>query len=677
MTRAVRTLATLLLTLGVLAQAQDNGGPLYGEPWRPQFHFSPPLNWMNDPNGLIYYEGEYHLFYQTNPVDNRWGNIGWGHAVSRDLVRWRHLLVAIPEEDGVMAWSGSAVIDWANTSGFGENGQPPMVAIYTGYEEATGNQTQNLAYSTDRGRTWTKYEGNPVLDAPQDDFRDPKVFWFEPTRRWVMAVMLPHERQVSFYGSPDLKSWTHLSDFGPAGATGGIWEVPDLFRLPVAGRPGETRWVLQVNIGGGTLYGGSGAQYFVGTFDGERFTAEGDPARFPVPGGEVVADFEGDGYGGWEATGTAFGAGPARGAMPEQDLVGNFLGRGLANSFAGGDAARGTLTSPPFKITRDYLNLLVGGGADPGETAVNLLVGGEVVRSAAGEEGEWLDWRSWDVRAFRGERARVEIIDRGTGDWGHIGVDHIGQSDRPARPLKARARWVDYGKDFYAAVSWANLERPDGKGVWLGWLSNWQYASSVPTYPWRSAQSVPRTLHLEPRGGELRLVQQPVGALRALRGEGVAVRDQRLQPGETFRPDIEGDLLEVAATFELGDAAEVGFAVRVGQGERTRIGYDARAAELFVDRRRSGRSDFSDDFAGVHRGPLSAPGGRVTIHALVDTSSVEVFGGGGRTVITDLIFPDRASRGVEVYAAGGAARLVSLQVWPLRSIWTIGGGPTP
>lgn len=164
---------------------------------------------------------------------------------------------------------------------------------------------------------------------------------------------------------------------------------------------------------------------------------------------------------------------------------------------------------------------MVGGGAYPGETAVNLLVGGEVVRSATGEAEEWLDWRSWDVREFRGQQARVEIVDRHQGDGGHISVDHLVQSDRRARPLKARARWVDYGKDFYAAVSWANLARPDGKGVWLGWLSNWQYASSVPTYPWRSAQSVPRTLHLEPRGGELQLVQQPIGALRALRGEGV------------------------------------------------------------------------------------------------------------------------------------------------------------
>lgn len=561
------------------------------------------------------------------------------------------------------------VIDEANTSGFGEVGMPPMVAIYTGYEEETGNQTQNLAYSTDRGRTWTKYEGNPVLDAEANDFRDPKVFWSEPDERWVMVVMLPQERKVSFYGSPDLKAWTHLSDFGPAGATGGIWEVPDLFELPVDGNPDDTKWVLQINIGGGTLYGGSGAQYFVGEFDGETFTADGDPARFAVPVGELVADFEGDDYGDWEVTGTAFGEGPASGALENQQQVGNFLGDGFANSFSGGDASQGTLTSPSFEITRGYLNLLVGGGAYAGETAVNLLVEGEVVRTATGEEGEWLDWHSWDVREFEGRQARVEIVDRQSEDWGHVSVDHIVQSDTRAVPLKARARWVDYGKDFYAAISWETLPEAGNRQVWLGWMSNWQYAQDVPTYLWRSAQSIPRTLGLETHGGTLRLVQRPVQELQALREFHVNVKDRLLRGGSSYQPDIAGKTLEVVAEFELGDASEVGFRVRTDQGEETLVGYDVAKAEMFVDRRRSGVTDFSDAFPGVHRGPLPIRQGRIKLHTFIDASSVEAFGNEGYTVITDLIFPRSENRELELYAKGGDAQLVSLDVWRLASVW--------
>lgn len=345
--------------------------------------------------------------------------------------------------------------------------------------------------------------------------------------------------------------------------------------------------MLQINIGGGTLYGGSGAQYFVGEFDGETFTADGDPARFAAPAPDLVADFEGDDYGDWDVTGTAFGEGPAGGALEDQQQVGNFLGDGFANSFSGGDASQGTLTSPPFEIARSYLNLLVGGGAHAGETAINLLLGGEVVRTATGEEGEWLDWHSWDVREFEGQEARVEIVDRQSEAWGHISVDHIVQSDMRAEPLKARARWVDYGKDFYAAISWENLPQAGDRQAWLGWMSNWQYAQDVPTYLWRSAQSVPRTLSLETHGGEVRLVQRPVEELRTLRAEHADVKNRPLQAGSTFQPDIKEETLEIVAEFELGDSSEVGLKVRVGKGEETLVGYDVKGAEMFIDRRKS------------------------------------------------------------------------------------------
>jgi sucrose-6-phosphate hydrolase SacC (GH32 family) len=239
------------------------GGP-GREPWRPQFHFTPAKNWTNDPNGMVFYDGEYHLFYQYNPLGDKWGHMSWGHAVSRDLVRWEHLPVALREGDDVMIFSGSAVVDWNNTSGFGKDGKPPLVAIYTGHYTKKPLQNHHIAFSTDRGRTWTKFQGNPVLGIGDRDFRDPKVFWHDATKRWVMAVAWPTKRKVRFYASPDFQRWTHLSDFGPAGATAGIWECPDLFPVDLEKQKGTRKWVLVVNVGSGAPAGGSGCQYFVG-----------------------------------------------------------------------------------------------------------------------------------------------------------------------------------------------------------------------------------------------------------------------------------------------------------------------------------------------------------------------------------------------------------------------------
>ena len=264
----------LLAALAVQLHAQPQAA--YDEPYRPQFHFSPAVNWTNDPNGLVYHEGEWHIFYQYNPFGDRWGHMSWGHAVSPDLFRWKHLDVALPEVGEEMVFSGSAVVDTRNTTGFGEPSESPLVAIYTSRTES--DQTQSIAYSTDRGRTWTRFEGNPVLDVADPAFRDPKVFWHEGTGRWIMAVVLANQRKVSLYGSPDLKSWTHLSDFGPQGAHPvRNWECPDLFELPVEGEPGESRWILQVDSGMGHPWLGSGCQYFVGDFDGKTFENENPP----------------------------------------------------------------------------------------------------------------------------------------------------------------------------------------------------------------------------------------------------------------------------------------------------------------------------------------------------------------------------------------------------------------
>lgn len=270
-------LVLLLLAIGpVLALAQPTSilAP-YDQPYRPQYHFSPRENWTNDPNGLVYFEGEYHLFFQYNPFGDEWGHMTWGHAVSRDLVHWEQLPPAIPEENGIMIFTGSTVVDEHNTSGLCTNHKPCLVAIYTGHTPKNSGhpalQTQNLAFSNDRGRTWTKYSGNPVLDLHLPDFRDPKVFWSPQAGRWVMVVSLPNDHKVRIYGSADLKHWSALSEFGPAGATGGQWECPELFELPIERRPDETRWILKVGLNPGALQGGSGEQYFVGRFDGTRF----------------------------------------------------------------------------------------------------------------------------------------------------------------------------------------------------------------------------------------------------------------------------------------------------------------------------------------------------------------------------------------------------------------------
>ena len=197
----------------------------YREQYRPQFHFSPRQNWTNDPNGLVWFDGEYHLFFQYNPFGDTWGHMSWGHAVSPDLVHWQELPVALAEENGIMIFTGSTVVDEHNTSGFCAGGKPCLVAVYTGHTPRTANgsqlQTQNLAYSNDRGRTWTKYSANPVLNLNLADFRDPHVFWYAPARRWAMVVALPTEHKVLFYGSSDLKNWARRGEFGPAGASGG------------------------------------------------------------------------------------------------------------------------------------------------------------------------------------------------------------------------------------------------------------------------------------------------------------------------------------------------------------------------------------------------------------------------------------------------------------------------
>jgi fructan beta-fructosidase len=299
-------LLTIALSLTCIAAGAQtpipaNAPPVYHEKYRPQLHFSPKAHWMNDPNGMVFYKGTYHLFFQYYPDSSVWGPMHWGHATSTDLVHWRQEPIALYPDSLGYIFSGSAVVDKNNTSGFGKKGQPPLVAIFTQHDPIGAKrnrndyQTQSIAYSLDNGRTWTKYAQNPVIKNPGiTDFRDPKVSWYEPAKTWIMTLAV--KDKVFFYSSPDLKSWRLNSEFGhEAGAHGGVWECPDLFAIDYQGR---AVWVLIVNINPGGPNGGSATQYFLGDFDGKKFT--------PSTAGTRWLDYGPDEYAGvtWSNTGT-------------------------------------------------------------------------------------------------------------------------------------------------------------------------------------------------------------------------------------------------------------------------------------------------------------------------------------------------------------------------------------
>jgi fructan beta-fructosidase len=502
--------------------------PTYSEPHRPQLHFTPPSMWMNDPNGLVYYDGEYHLFYQHYPRDEVWGPMHWGHAVSRDLVHWEQLPIALYPDDLGYIFSGSAVVDWDNTSGFGAGGKPPLVAIFTYHDpsrrarETNDRETQGIAYSNDRGRTWTKYKGNPVLRnlEAKPDFRDPKVFRHEPTGRWVM-VLAVHDH-VELWGSPDLKAWSPLSRFGEAvGAHGGTWECPDLFPLRVEGS-GETKWVLIQNLNPGGPQHGSGTQYFVGDFDGKTFTLD-----------------------------------------------------------------------PRFE------------------------------RTLRSEPAVWLDW----------------------------------------------------GSDDYAGVTWSDVPASDGRRIFIGWMSNWDYAQQVPTAPWRSAMTVPRTLRLVETDAGYRLLSEPVAELEALRRESVSLAGRRVAgevdigAGLGFSPSLSD--IELEFDLEHSDASAFGVILANAVGERYRVAYDASRKVFVSDRTRAGDGRFSDAFAvRVHEAPRQSNATRLRMRLLLDVASAELFADGGATVLTDVFFPSSTFESISLYAEGGEADLVTGGIHRLEGIWS-------
>ncbi|WP_395244442.1 GH32 C-terminal domain-containing protein [Agromyces sp. MMS24-K17] len=851
------------------ALADDAPDPA-SEQYRPYLHFSPERNWMNDPNGMVYVDGTWHLFFQHNPAGTRWGNMSWGHATSTDLVHWEEQPLAIPQTfdaNGTAIediFSGSVVYDEANTSGLGTAENPPLIAIYTSaytgaHPTHAGTQAQSLAYSLDRGQTWTKYDGNPVYDRNSANFRDPKVFRYTNPATgesyWVMAAVEATSYQVILSRSDDLKAWTQLSTFGPANATGGIWECPDLFPLAVDGDPANTKWVLVVNLNPGAPNGGSGGQYFVGDFDGTTFTSESTVSADQLPEGTVFAGFDDGTYEGWTVSnepgnwkGGPWGAAPAAGSLPGQNPVSGHVGAGLVNGFNDGDWPVGTLESPTFAIADDYVNLLVGGGnhphvegaqlgneppegsrllfdgfefadgttlADTGwtitgdfatdparnpstaggdsylgakrlntweggpkgddnvgdltstaftiepgeghlsfllgggkrtdgtleaqllvdgqvvrsatgpeagalnwrswdvsefagreatfrvhdaatggwghltvdhvvlaaspaqvrsdETTVNLVVDGEVVRTATGSNSEGLDWRSWDVSEYVGREASVRIVDNNRSGWGHVLVDQVMFADAPATPRVETYDWLDWGRDYYATVSFNDA--PDGRRVMLGWMNDWDYAQDIPTGSWRSAMALPREVALVTTPEGPRLTQQVVPEFAQLEQADRAwsARSRAIAEGATTLP-VSGDRVRIDAVIDPGTADASGLTVLGDDDAATRIGYDATTGRLFVDRRDSGVTGFHPAFASLDDVAVPLADGRIAFTVYVDRSSVEVFTADGLTTITDQVFPNAGADRIGLFADGGSARLDSLTVTPLHgAMWKEAG----
>lgn len=506
----------------ILAGCKPGGGKgiaaadnYYGEKYRPQFHFSPEANWMNDPNGMVYYEGEYHLFYQYYPDSNIWGPMHWGHAVSADLVRWQHLPVALFPDSLGYIFSGSAVVDIKNTSGLGTVENPAMVAIYTYHDpvlEKSGSnafQSQGIAYSTDKGRNWTKYSGNPVLKSSGiKDFRDPKVFWHDESGKWIMILAV--QDRVHFYSSPNLINWTFESEFGKeTGAHGGVWECPDLFPMKMDGN--VSKWVMLVSINPGGPNRGSATQYFVGEFDGHSFTSETDEDR-----------------------------------------------------------------------------------------------------------------------------------------------------------------WVDWGRDNYAGVTWSNIPESDGRRLFLGWMSNWQYATVVPTFVWRSAMTVPRELVLKNDDHDYWLFSCPVKEMEMLRSDNPVFMTSKSISGRTaIHPDgINLNQCEMILEFNIGNTSIDSFGIILANdhGEKLIISCSGKSEHISIDRSSAGSSLFSKEFAGSATAPYQV-GNKVQFRLLVDAASVELFVDAGKLAMTNLAFPAKKFDNLQLFSAGGDILLEKAEFYNLKGIW--------
>ncbi len=634
---------------------------VYSEPFRPQFHFSPKSGWIGDPTGAIKYDNNYRLFW-------------WGQAISQDLVYWDELGWAMRGDDGSFAYfTGSVVVDPENTAGFNSN-DTAMVAVYTMHNHSTGNQSQGISYSTDYNK-FDYYPGNPVLDVNSTEFRDPQVFWHEPTQKWVMLITKSLDRTIEFYSSDDLKSWTYLSTFGPMGARKEVWEVPDLIQLPLDGDQGNLKWVLICGMGPNKT------QYYVGDFDGIRFTADEITAKYLSEGyatdGIIFEDFE-NGYGSWNIQGEAFGSEPASGKLPDQMPVSGYFGDHLVNSYLGGDVSTGTLTSPEFTIEYPYINFLISGGNHTNGTELVLLVDGNTVKRTTGNNSEQLRLMSWDVRAYQSKTAKIVIRDSETGGWGHINVDNIEFSNINRKTEREHAYWQEWGHDYYAAKTFRNFDQDgDERVVQIAWMNNWTYANKIKT-DWGNStcHSLPRelSLHSSDEQGYI-LKQRPIPELQKLRLEASEVSNIELD-GTMQITDFQPrrNTYELKAVFEYDKESDVDLGLKlVANGYLgLKIGLDLANSQVYVDRTAANGIVPPSGFSEKSIAPIViSEDSLITFHVFIDQLSVEVFVNDGTFVFSELIFPNEASRGIEIYSNHGSFILKSLQAWELKSIWGV------
>ncbi|WP_163718610.1 GH32 C-terminal domain-containing protein [Mangrovibacterium lignilyticum] len=657
----MKFLSTSALGLCLFGMSFGTKAQDYSEQYRPQFHFSPVTGWIGDPDGTIKFNNLYHLFW-------------WGHAVSEDLVYWTEYPWPMLGGDSTFDYyTGSVVVDTANTAGFGSIDDTVAVAIYTMHNKTTNIETQGISSSTDSNFKYFDYNNNnPVIPSSSNDFRDPSVFWDSQLNRWAMVITRPGEHQIEIYSSPDLKSWTKQSSFGPLGARTGGWEVPDLFQLPLDGDSNNKKWVMICGMGPNR------GQYWVGDFNGTNFTPDATSSAYLKNGtgipGEVFENFESTGYGSWTVEGTAFGTAPANGALSGQMDVSGYLGDYLANSFNGGDATTGKLSSPSFTITRKFINFLISGGNHSELTCINLVINGATVKTVTGDNSEQLKWYGWDVSDHIGETATLEIVDNFTGGWGHINVDQILFSDILTDQRYEHANWIDYGPDFYAVRTYRNYDANDNRTLWLGWMNNWEYANSIPTsWGGSTGESIPREIELISTDQGYKIRQHPIPELQKLRQNEVNFTNKTVEGTvglNEFTP--QKNTYEIEASFEVtpGTSQKIGFNLCTYGTQKLVVGFDEKTSNVFVDRRTCGYVNFDADFPKIVSAPVKLTSNEIKFHIFIDQLSAEVFINDGDVVLTSLIFPNpNFQKGIEAFAENVPATLKSFSAWELKSIW--------
>ena len=501
------SLLFLIAFTNILFVSIGNAQDTYHEMYRPQVHFSPKEKWVNDPNGMVYYKGVYHLFFQYYPDSTVWGPMHWGHATSKDLIHWKQQPIALYPDSLGYIFSGSAVVVKNNTSGLGQNGHAPLIAIFTNHdpigEKAHRNnyQNQSIAYSNDEGKTWKKYAHNPVLKNPGiTDFRDPKVMWYEPGKKWIMT--LATKDRVTFYSSHNLLNWKKESEFGEhIGAHGGVWECPDLFALD---DNGKNVWILIVNLNPGAPNLGSGTQYFVGSFDGNKF------------------------------------------------------------------------------ITHN-----------------------------------------------------------------------------------TETKWLDYGPDDYAGITWSNT---GSRKIFLGWMSNWLYANVVPTVRWRNAMTIPRELKLKHVDKDVFVVSEPVKELNLIQQNPITVGDVVVQTNFDIQQKIGVVKFPCRLHFSMDTVRDFSLMLSNDIGEQLIVGYDKHKNQFYIDRSKSGKTNFQKDFAAKHTAPRFIKNNGMDLSLIIDVSSVELFADNGLTVMTEIFFPNKPYDKINLTAKDKLV-IKKLSYARLQSIW--------